>query len=130
VYNFIRVLIAAYVWMTGFGNFSFFWVRGDYSIRRMLKMLFRLNFFVTLLCITLSRQYMLYYICALHTWWFLVRTCYILMLYFKKKKKQKKNLCVCACLQFSVASFRVCAALSYIRTLSAANLCLDMTICR
>jgi len=23
-YNFIRILIACYVWMTGFGNFSFF----------------------------------------------------------------------------------------------------------
>ena len=34
-------------------------------------MLFRLNFFVLALCSTLSNNYMLYYICAMHTYWFL-----------------------------------------------------------
>ena len=37
----------------------------------MLKMLFRLNFLVLLLCATTSNEYMLYYICAMHTYWFL-----------------------------------------------------------
>ncbi|CAN0537865.1 unnamed protein product, partial [Ectocarpus sp. 8 AP-2014] len=27
VYNSIRVFITAYVWMTGFGNFSFFYLK-------------------------------------------------------------------------------------------------------
>ena len=34
VYNLIRVFVSAYVWMTGFGNFSFFYVRADYSFNR------------------------------------------------------------------------------------------------
>ena len=34
-------------------------------------MLFRLNFFVILVCLTVNNDYMLYYICAMHTYWFL-----------------------------------------------------------
>lgn len=34
-------------------------------------MLFRLNFLVLLLCAVVSNEYMLYYICAMHTHWFL-----------------------------------------------------------
>ncbi|XP_032239724.2 protein REDUCED WALL ACETYLATION 3 isoform X2 [Nematostella vectensis] len=70
-YNAIRVFIAAYVWMTGFGNFSFFWIRQDFSLYRMLKMLFRLNFLVVITCIVTTNEYMLYYICPMHTFWFL-----------------------------------------------------------
>jgi N-acetylneuraminate 9-O-acetyltransferase len=34
IYNAIRVFIAAYVWMTGFGNFSYYYVRKDFSVAR------------------------------------------------------------------------------------------------
>ncbi|KAH9496689.1 Protein REDUCED WALL ACETYLATION 2 [Bulinus truncatus] len=70
-YNWIRVYIACYVWMTGFGNFSFFWIRNDYSLWRFLKMMFRLNFLVIFVAMTTNNEYMLYYICAMHTYWFL-----------------------------------------------------------
>ncbi|BFZ21260.1 hypothetical protein BsWGS_24299 [Bradybaena similaris] len=70
-YNWIRIYIACYVWMTGFGNFSFFWVRNDFSLLRLLKMMFRLNFLVTFVALTTNNEYMLYYICAMHTYWFL-----------------------------------------------------------
>ncbi|XP_022088912.1 protein REDUCED WALL ACETYLATION 2-like [Acanthaster planci] len=70
-YNYIRLFIACYVWMTGFGNFSFFWVRKDFSLWRFLKMLFRLNFLVVLTMLVTDNSYMLYYICAMHTYWFL-----------------------------------------------------------
>lgn len=71
VYNLIRLLIAAYVWMTGFGNFSFFWIKKDYSIFRLLKMFFRLNFLVCFICIVMHKEVVLYYICPMHTLWFL-----------------------------------------------------------
>eukprot|EP00013_Stygamoeba_regulata_P028024 CAMPEP_0177643592 /NCGR_PEP_ID=MMETSP0447-20121125/8233_1 /TAXON_ID=0 /ORGANISM="Stygamoeba regulata, Strain BSH-02190019" /LENGTH=595 /DNA_ID=CAMNT_0019145889 /DNA_START=29 /DNA_END=1812 /DNA_ORIENTATION=+ len=71
VYNMIRVLIAAYVWMTGFGHFSYYWVRADFGAVRVLKMLFRLNFYVLFLCLTMDNPYMLYYICPMHTLFFL-----------------------------------------------------------
>lgn len=77
IYNVIRVFIAAYVWMTGFGNFAFFWTRKDYSLLRMLKVLFRLNFLAVMTTIAVDTSYMLYYICAMHTFWYL--TVYTMM---------------------------------------------------
>lgn len=34
VYNAIRVFIAGYVWMTGFGNFSYYYKTGDFAFPR------------------------------------------------------------------------------------------------
>ncbi|KAF5179638.1 Reduced wall acetylation [Thalictrum thalictroides] len=67
IYNAIRVFIAAYVWMTGFGNFSYYYVRKDFSVARFAQMMWRLNFFVAFCCIVLNNNYMLYYICPMHT---------------------------------------------------------------
>ena len=36
-YNLVRILITCYVWMTGFGNFSFFYLKRDYGAVRMLQ---------------------------------------------------------------------------------------------
>ncbi|XP_042494167.1 protein REDUCED WALL ACETYLATION 4-like [Macadamia integrifolia] len=66
-YNAIRVFIAAYVWMTGFGNFSYYYIRKDFSLARFAQMMWRLNFFVAFCCIVLNNDYMLYYICPMHT---------------------------------------------------------------
>ncbi|GAB2296911.1 Protein REDUCED WALL ACETYLATION 3 [Dionaea muscipula] len=67
IYNAIRVFIAAYVWMTGFGNFSYYYIRKDFSLGRFAQMMWRLNFFVAFCCIVLNNDYMLYYICPMHT---------------------------------------------------------------
>uniref|UniRef100_A0A7I4CSW3 Cas1p 10 TM acyl transferase domain-containing protein n=2 Tax=Physcomitrium patens TaxID=3218 RepID=A0A7I4CSW3_PHYPA len=66
-YNAIRVFIAAYVWMTGFGNFSYYYIRKDFSLGRFAQMMWRLNFLVFFACIVLNNDYMLYYICPMHT---------------------------------------------------------------
>ena len=58
VYNAIRIMITCYVWMTGFGNFSFFYLKADYSLVRVLQMLWRLNFLVLFLCLTQGTTYM------------------------------------------------------------------------
>jgi len=47
IYNAIRVFIAAYVWMTGFGNFSYYYVRKDFSLARFAQV----NEFLTLITI-------------------------------------------------------------------------------
>eukprot|EP00934_Nitzschia_sp_Nitz4_P006737 Nitzschia sp. Nitz4//scaffold45_size130396//8549//11497//NITZ4_003428-RA/size130396-processed-gene-0.172-mRNA-1//1//CDS//3329552335//6727//frame0 len=70
VYNCIRILITCYVWMTGFGNFSFFYLKGDFGAIRVLQMLWRLNFLVLFLCLTQGTTFILYYICLLHTYYF------------------------------------------------------------
>lgn len=72
VYNSIRIMITCYVWMTGFGNFSFFYLKNDFSIVRLLQMLWRLNFLVIFLCLSQGTTYILYYICPLHTYYFLM----------------------------------------------------------
>uniref|UniRef100_A0A0D3ERI2 Cas1p 10 TM acyl transferase domain-containing protein n=1 Tax=Oryza barthii TaxID=65489 RepID=A0A0D3ERI2_9ORYZ len=37
IYNAIRVFIAAYVWMTGFGNFSYYYIKKDFSLARFAQ---------------------------------------------------------------------------------------------
>lgn len=66
-YNAIRIFIAAYVWMTGFGNFSYYYIRKDFSLGRFAQMMWRLNFLVLFACLALRNDYVLYYICPMHT---------------------------------------------------------------
>jgi len=69
IYNMIRLFIAAYVWMTGYGHFSYYYhvPNSQYGFVRIAKMLFRLNFLVVFIVMVMRNDYMLYYICALHT---------------------------------------------------------------
>ncbi|XP_063159718.1 N-acetylneuraminate 9-O-acetyltransferase isoform X1 [Candoia aspera] len=72
VYMHIRVLVAAYLFQTGYGHFSYFWIKGDFGIYRVCQVLFRLNFLVVVLCIVMDRSYQFYYFVPLVTFWFLV----------------------------------------------------------
>ena len=67
IYNAICVFIATYVWMIGFGNLSYYYIRKDLNLVRFTQMMWRLNFFVAFCCIVLNNDYMLYYICPMHT---------------------------------------------------------------
>ena len=67
LYNAIRVYIAAYVWMTGYGNFLYYQKTGNFGAVRVCQTLFRLNFFVVVVCVALRNEYMLYYIAPMHT---------------------------------------------------------------
>jgi len=77
VYNIVRVLITCYIWMTGYGHFTFFYSSQDYSLHRILRTLWRLNFLVLFTSLTLGTPYILYYSCPLHTFYFLM--CFIVM---------------------------------------------------
>eukprot|EP00597_Dinobryon_sp_UTEXLB2267_P008814 CAMPEP_0170084900 /NCGR_PEP_ID=MMETSP0019_2-20121128/19944_1 /TAXON_ID=98059 /ORGANISM="Dinobryon sp., Strain UTEXLB2267" /LENGTH=942 /DNA_ID=CAMNT_0010301145 /DNA_START=80 /DNA_END=2908 /DNA_ORIENTATION=+ len=72
VYNSVRVMITCYVWMTGFGNFSFFYIKQDFGWLRVAQMMWRLNFSVLLLMWAHGNTYILYYICPMHTFYFLM----------------------------------------------------------
>ena len=37
IYMHVRLLVAMYLFMTGYGHFSYFWNRGDFSFRRVLN---------------------------------------------------------------------------------------------
>nr|XP_054754363.1 uncharacterized protein LOC129260400 [Lytechinus pictus] len=104
-YNLVRVYIACYVWMTGFGNFSFFWVRKDFTLWRMMKMLFRLNFLVILVVMVTNNSYMLYYICAMHTYWFL--SVYLFMFVFRSWNENPRWMAI------KFAAYFICNALVF-----------------
>ncbi|XP_029298715.1 N-acetylneuraminate (7)9-O-acetyltransferase isoform X2 [Cottoperca gobio] len=72
VYMHVRVLVAAYLFQTGYGHFSFFWLKGDFGLYRVCQVLFRLNFLVLVLCLVMNRPYQFYYFVPLVTFWFVV----------------------------------------------------------
>ncbi|XP_075348957.1 N-acetylneuraminate (7)9-O-acetyltransferase isoform X3 [Mycteria americana] len=72
VYMHIRVLVAAYLFQTGYGHFSYFWIKGDFGVYRLCQVLFRLNFLVVVLCIVMDRPYQFYYFVPLVTVWFMI----------------------------------------------------------
>mmetsp|Transcript_19737 Transcript_19737/g.41955 ORF Transcript_19737/g.41955 Transcript_19737/m.41955 type:complete len:556 (-) Transcript_19737:301-1968(-) len=101
IYNAIRIYIAAYVWMTGFGNFSYYYIKADFSIQRFAQMMWRLNFFVFFICVTMNNEYMLYYICAMHT--FFTWLVYFALLAFNKYNRSNPVLFVKILCTFAVA---------------------------
>ncbi len=74
VYIFVRVLVSGFIWLTGFGHAAFQKSGVRFSWTRFWIVLFRLNFFCVLLMIVTGNNYMLYYVCALHMWWFVLVT--------------------------------------------------------
>lgn len=72
VYNPVRVMVASFVFLSGYGNACFFMKKKDFSPLRVLKVILRINLFVTFVCLVLNKPYILYYICALHTYMFFV----------------------------------------------------------
>ncbi|XP_076005973.1 N-acetylneuraminate (7)9-O-acetyltransferase [Genypterus blacodes] len=72
VYMHVRVLVAAYLFQTGYGHFSFFWLKGDFGLYRVCQVLFRLNFLVLVLCAVMDRPYQFYYFVPLVTFWFVI----------------------------------------------------------
>ena len=54
-------------------------------------MLFRLNFLVLVICAVVSNEYMLYYICAMHTHWFL--SVYAMMAIYPSLNKSRFWMC-------------------------------------
>ena len=46
-------------------------IKHDYSVFRLLKMMFRLNFLVIIVMAVTNHEFVRYYVCAMHTYWFL-----------------------------------------------------------
>ena len=71
-YNLARLVVTCYIFITGFNHTIYFYAKRDYSIVRVLRVLFRINFTVLLLCLMLGNRYILYNICPLHSYFFLL----------------------------------------------------------
>jgi hypothetical protein len=72
VYVVVRVLVAAYIFMTGYGHFCYFYDRTSSSWLRLAQVLLRVNIYTMFLCIAMSRTYLFYYFVPLTTFWFLM----------------------------------------------------------
>lgn len=72
VYQIVRLLVASYLFMTGYGHTLYFLNTNDFSLKRVASVLVRLNLLCCLLAYVMRTDYNFYYFPALSSFWFLV----------------------------------------------------------
>jgi hypothetical protein len=75
VYQVARLLVASYLFMTGFGHTTYFLRTKDFSIYRLAAVLLRLNMLSCILGYIMLSSYDFYYFSVLCSFWFVVVVC-------------------------------------------------------
>lgn len=71
-YNLSRLFPTSFLFLTGYGHAAYFYKKSDYSFTRVLRVLFRMNFTVVFLCLSLGNPYVLYHAVPVHSYFFLL----------------------------------------------------------
>jgi len=79
IYMHIRVLVTAYLFLSGYGHFTYFWNESNASISRLCEIIFRLNLLTVILCFTMNRPYQFYYFVPLVSFWFMIQYLFVIV---------------------------------------------------
>ncbi|XP_065185476.1 N-acetylneuraminate 9-O-acetyltransferase-like isoform X2 [Sycon ciliatum] len=74
LYYVVRLIVAMYIFLSAFGHYTYSLKRGASSWSRVAEVLFRLNIYTVLLCLTMDVPYLHYYFVPL------ISACYLLVL--------------------------------------------------
>ncbi|UJR25313.1 hypothetical protein I4U23_006664 [Adineta vaga] len=68
----IQLLISAYLFLSAYSHFHYYWTTGNYQFLPFIQMLFKYNFLTITLCLLMNRHYQSYYYPPLISFYFSV----------------------------------------------------------